>query len=317
MGIGPGEVLRRAALPADLFEQPKILVTTEKLFALWRGIGALSRDPGLGLKLGSEDRIERYDPIAIAALYTRCFGDALQRMARYKQLTCPEEIRIENRREECRVQFRWLLARETEPAILVDVCFAWVLSIARRGTGTPLSPLPRQLTRAPAHRGVFEKHFGCPVEFDADCNALVFRADDVTRPFVTHNEELLAIAPQLEEELSRNRAQQTFPEQVRAIVKRGLAGQRPAVEAVARELHMSSRTLERRLRASKYSFQQAIEEARRELARHYLVHSPLELNETAYLLGYEDANRFVRAFHGWEGVPPAHWRETQRVKLAR
>jgi hypothetical protein len=40
-------------------------------------------------------------------------------------------------------------------------------------------------------------------------------------------------------------------------------------------------------------------QARRELARHYLLHSSLELNETAYLLGYEDANSFFRAFHEW------------------
>jgi AraC-like DNA-binding protein len=47
---------------------------------------------------------------------------------------------------------------------------------------------------------------------------------------------------------------------------------------------------------------------RRELAQHYLLHSSLELNETAYLLGYEDANSFFRAFHGWEGTTPGEWR---------
>ena len=48
--------------------------------------------------------------------------------------------------------------------------------------------------------------------------------------------------------------------------------------------------------------------ARRELAQHYLLHSSLELNETAYLLGYEDANSFFRAFHQWEGTSPGKWR---------
>ena len=38
------------------------------------------------------------------------------------------------------------------------------------------------------------------------------------------------------------------------------------------------------------------------------LHSSLELNETAYLLGYEDAHSFFRAFHGWEGSPPGEWR---------
>jgi AraC-like DNA-binding protein len=56
-----------------------------------------------------------------------------------------------------------------------------------------------------------------------------------------------------------------------------------------------------------------LEEARHQLARHYLTHKELELNEPAYLLGYEDANSFVRAFRGWEGAPPGHWREAQRA----
>lgn len=76
------------------------------MFNLHNAIYEISADPAIGLKLGSEERIERYDPIAIAALYTRTFRDALDRMARYKQLTCPEEIRIVEHGNECAVQFR-------------------------------------------------------------------------------------------------------------------------------------------------------------------------------------------------------------------
>jgi AraC-like DNA-binding protein len=43
--------------------------------------------------------------------------------------------------------------------------------------------------------------------------------------------------------------------------------------------------------------------------------SLLALNETAYLLGYEDSSSFVRAFRIWEGAPPAHWREAQRISI--
>ncbi len=47
-------------------------------------------------------------------------------------------------------------------------------------------------------------------------------------------------------------------------------------------------------------------------SRHYLLHSSLELNETAYLLGYEDANSFFRAFHDWEGTSPGEWRSIHK-----
>jgi Arabinose-binding domain of AraC transcription regulator, N-term len=113
LGLSLERVLRQSDLPMGLFNQEKILVTTEEFFALYRGISQTSHDPEIGLKLGTEDRVERYDPIAIAALYARSFRDALQRLARYKQLTCPEKIRLDERGEEYAVHFTWLLQHET------------------------------------------------------------------------------------------------------------------------------------------------------------------------------------------------------------
>ena len=56
-----------------------------------------------------------------------------------------------------------------------------------------------------------------------------------------------------------------------------------------------------------------LDEARRQMARYYLSNSVLELAEAAYLLGYEDANSFARAFRAWEGMPPRDWREAQKA----
>jgi len=71
LGVSPSLVLHQAGLPAGLLRQQKILVTTEELFALYRGIAEISRDPAIGLKIGTEERMGRYHPIAIAALCTR------------------------------------------------------------------------------------------------------------------------------------------------------------------------------------------------------------------------------------------------------
>ena len=313
LGVSSAEVLRCAGLPAHVFNQERILVTTEEFFALYRAIGQVSGDPAIGLKIGNEQRIERYNPIAIAALYTRSFRDALARMARYKQLTCPEELRVTHLGDHSRVEFRWLLAKEAEPSTLVDTCLAWILVVPRRGTGGPVNPLRVELRREPAHRKILEAHFGCAIKFGADHNALIFRKSDLDRPFLTHNAELLSmLAPQLEAELNDQRSHETVGDQVKASLKRILAGQRPSILEVARELGLSARTLQRRLAEAGVTFQQVLEEARRELAYHYLLQSSLELSETAYLLGYENANSFFRAFHHWEGVPPGQWRQDRR-----
>jgi AraC-like DNA-binding protein len=122
---------------------------------------------------------------------------------------------------------------------------------------------------------------------------------------VTHNADVLAIvAPQLEAELAQQHSGRTFRDHVKATLKKTLAGQRPELRAVARELGVSTRTLQRRLSDEHVTFQELIVEARRELARHYLQYSSLELSETAYLLGYEDSNSFFRAFQQWEGTSP-------------
>ncbi len=309
---GPA-VLRRAGLPAGFFQQEKIYVTTAELFAIWRAIGESSADPAIGLKLGVEPRFERYQPTAIAAVCSRTFRDALQRIARYKKITCPEQIRVRTSADEAFVEFIYLQAEEVQPDVMVDLVLSWILGIGRRGTDGEMSPLRLELTRAAQNRELLESHFGCRVRFKSPRNALVFRNSDLDRPFVTQNEELLkAIGAQLEAELQERNAGPDVGEQVKHTLKRSLAGKRPTLHQVARELCMSARTLQRRLTDAEITFQQLVEETRRELAHHYLKHSTVELNEAAFLLGYEDSNSFFRAFHGWEGTSPGEWRTRHR-----
>lgn len=309
LGVPSVAVLRKAGLPPSLFEQNKIWITTEEMFALYGAIQEISGDPAIGLKLGSEQRPEHYSPIAIAALYTRSFRDALNRIARYKRLTGPQEIRIAERGKECAVEFVWLLAETAEPHALIDMCFAWAVAIGQRGTGRAINPLRVEFRRREANRRLYEKHFGCPVKFGARHNKLFFRVEDVNQPFVTHNPDLLdLVAPQLEAELTQQLADKSLKEQVKGILKRVLAGQKPRLEDVALELRVSTRTLQRRLLEERITFHSLVEEARREMAQHYLRQSSLELTDTAYLLGYEDPTSFIRAFHKWEGTSPGDWR---------
>lgn len=317
LGISIPAVLRRAGLPRDLFDHTRILVSTSELFALWRSVEAVSSDPLIGLKLGVETKTERFHPMAIAALSTQNLVTAAEHLARYKRLTAPEEILTQLDEEEFKIGFRWLLAVDAEPQILTDYCFAWMLSLARHGTGTRLNPVRAEYVQQRANIRVIEKSLGCEVIGGASCNAIIFRASDATAPFVTRNAELLdLLAPQFEEQLRQYKDEDSFIELVHRAIQDRLTGRRPSIDVISQALHMSPRTLQRRLQESGSSFQRVLDEARHQMARYYLSNSVLELNEAAYLLGFEDPNSFGRAFRVWEGVPPSDWRETHRASTA-
>ncbi|MCB9886432.1 MAG: AraC family transcriptional regulator ligand-binding domain-containing protein [Planctomycetes bacterium] len=308
-GLRRRAIAARAGLARGFFEQERVLVTTRELFAVWRAVGELSSDPGIGLSIGAEPRLERYDAVAIAAVCSRSFGDALERMARFKQLLCPEELRIERHGDEAAVEFVFLEATDDEPEVLVDLCFARILAIGRRGSDQLSKALRVELKRPARERKLLEAHFGCRVRFGSERNALIFRKSDLDLPFVTHNRELLtAVLGHLEKQLEERTRGAGIGEQVVAALMRSLAGRRPTLGEVAEDLGMSTRTLQRRLGEAGLSFQQQVETARRELARHYLGETTVELKQAAFLLGYEDANSFFRAFQSWEGTTPGDWR---------
>jgi AraC-like DNA-binding protein len=296
-----------------LFDQVRILVSTAEIFALWRAIESVSADPLIGFKLGVETKTERFHPMAIAALSTQNYVAAVEHMARYKKLTAPEEIIHTLEGEEFRVGFRWLLAVDDEPQVLTDYCFSWMVTIARHGTGTRLNPIRAEYVHGRANLRAAERSLGCPVLGGAPRNLIVFRASDASAPFVTRNAELLdLLAPPFEEQLRQYKEEDSFIELVRSAIQDRLTGQRPSVDSISHVLHMSSRTLQRKLQDSGSSFQRVLDEARHQMARYYLSNSALELNEAAYLLGFEDPNSFGRAFRNWEGMAPRDWRETHR-----
>ena len=96
-------------------------------------------------------------------------------------------------------------------------------------------------------------------------------------------------------------------------LKRRLADLLAAGEANAdvacRALKLSRRTLQRRLKAEKTSFQKVLNEVRAELAVRYLSDSRLKGLEVAMLLGYSNLSSFTTAFKSWYDMPPATYRE--------
>jgi AraC-like DNA-binding protein len=252
-------------------------------------------------------------PSTIAAYHARDYRDALTRLARFKQLCSPEELQIKMSKDECLIEPVWQHAQEETPPLLTDAAFASFVELGRRGTGQQVNAKRVELKRSAEATGVHEAYFKCPVKFRARRNMLVLHAADLDRPFLNYNAELLEMLdPQLVNALAERRAHRSISEQVKWILKRLLAGARPEIEAVARELGLSDRTLQRRIVDDGSTFRQLLLEARQELAREYLNRPEIDVAEVAYLLGYEDSNSFYRAFRTWEGTTPAQLRSALR-----
>lgn len=154
-----------------------------------------------------------------------------------------------------------------------------------------------------------EAYFGCRIRIGAKRNRLTLHRRDLGRPFVSYNEELLEIlTPVLDRSLDEQQRSRSISEMVKWIMKRSLTGGRPDIQAVAKKLGMSDRTLQRRLTDENTSFKLLLTQARHEQARKYLADPSLDIKEVAFLIGYEDQNSFYRAFRLWEGDTPSNWR---------
>jgi AraC-like DNA-binding protein len=312
IGLSPACVLRQAGLPATLHIRAKSQVTTAQFFSLWQAIETLSEDPAVGIHFATRLDSALLPPSSLVAFYARDYRDGLARTARFKALCAPERVDISSEGGECSVTVEWLHNRGAEPAALVDVAYASFVELGRRGTGARIVPKRVELMRPPVNGDAFQAYFGCPVQFAATRNALVLHSADLDRPFRTHNAELLEmLGPALASALQEHEARSSVSEQVKVVLKQAMASGRPDLSDVARELGTSERTLQRRITEEGNNFRQLTLEARQDMVRHLLLDSNIDINEVAYLVGFEDANSFYRAFRSWEGITPAQWRETQ------
>jgi hypothetical protein len=160
----------------------------------------------------------------------------------------PEELQIKISKDECMIEPVWLHAQEETPPLLTDAVFASFVELGRRGTGHLVNPKRVELKRKAKATGVHEAYFKCPVKFGARRNLLVLHAADLDRPFVTYNAELLEMLnPQL-----ANAHLKSAVRRARLVsMSNGFSSAcsreaRPEISAVARELGLSDRTLQRR-----------------------------------------------------------------------
>ena len=86
---------------------------------------------------------------------------------------------------------------------------------------------------------------------------------------------------------------------------------------VAKQLHMTERTLRRKLREEETSFRKIIDELRMHVAIRYLRDTYLTVEEVADSLGFSDDASFRLAFRRWTHPSPLEFRTRSRGALRK
>jgi len=131
---------------------------------------------------------------------------------------------------------------------------------------------------------------------------------------INRNAQLLAVLlPGLEKAVGED-DERTLADDVRVALSETICGDRPAIAKVAKALGMSTRTMQRRLGELGTTYQDVLDDVRRQSARRLLTNTDLAIGEVAFVLGFEEVNSFTRAFHAWEGTTPVRWRARASVR---
>lgn len=308
LGVSAHAILRRAELPADLFSREGVLLTTSEYFRLWRAMETEVDDPVLPLRIVEAFTTEAFHPVLFASLCSSDYAVAVNRIAQYKRLVAPMELRVQEDDRGLDVEVRWLDATVEPPASLVVFELAFLARLARIGTRERIEPRAVETAAGVDDSKSLEDFFGTRIRLGKR-HALTFSLTDAHRPFLTENQSMWQLfESRLRQRLADLDADATITDRVRATLLEALPAGESSMDHVARKLAISKRTLQRRLREDGTTFQEVLADVREALARHYLERTTLSGAEISYLLGFEDPNSFSRAFHAWTGKTPEQLR---------
>ena len=162
---------------------------------------------------------------------------------------------------------------------------------------------------SPGDTALHEAHFGCPVNFSADRDALEVSEAMLDAPNRLGDAGVATFFDShLDKQLEELDHAPELPIRVRREVSRSLSQGVPTMSAVAGTLGMSGRTLQRRLAEEGHTFQELVDAARRELAERLLRVTDYSLAEVAFMTGFSDQSAFTRAFRRWAGQTPRSYR---------
>lgn len=268
-------------------------------------------DPQLGLKLGGSISPKHLGVLGYVLLACGTLASALQRLQQYHQLIYdvnPMQLSVAG----SDIQLIWgqemgrpgPLVDETAIAALVHFC----RDISDQADYAPLSV--DFINPEPANIAAYEDWFRCPVRFGQEKTRVVVSANALNIATRSADPALIEILQAQADALLETLPQSadSYSGDVRRLITEQLRDGEPTAENAAAAMHITSRTLHRKLAREGSSFRELLQQTRQHLAQDYLQDPRLQLVEIAQLLGYSEQSALSRAFKEWNGQTPAQYR---------
>ncbi len=266
---------------------------------------ALTGDPALGLKLGLRLNLSAHAILGQAFLTCRDLAQVMELFLKYYHLLAPAlELEFGVERDRC------VLTTVSDPGEIpvqfsYELVYGAVLNTLRGLLNLPSLQLRVEMPYPePPHAAIYYQVFGEDVHFGCVQGRLSFPRALLGTSLPSSNPALRALYEQeCERLLADLEGKDSVAEQTLSLLRK-LEGQYPQMPQIAAMLNFSPRTYRRRLAEENSSFQDLLDRVRAEHATRYLRNTRLPLSSIAYLVGFNDASNFRRAYRKWTGQSP-------------
>lgn len=272
--------------------------------------------PDFGLRLSRWQGLDILGPIAVIARNAQTLQDGLASIARYLYVHSPAlKLEVEPGAEGTDLRFTY----EVTELSLSLLRQGYELSMANgaqmiRLLGGP-GAQPSAISFLHEQMGpdaAYAEALGCEVRFGQPWCGFELPAGLAGRTIDSADPETRRIATKY---LEANYVPTTasLSDRVAKLTRRLLPTGHCSAEAVADQLRIHPRTLQRQLAIEGVRFQELLDRERRDLAVHYLAEPMLQLSQIASLLGYAEQSTLNRSFRRWFGKTPRQYRAELRA----
>ena len=311
-GVDAMDVLEEMGIDMAKAANPDWRVSHVQFNALMSRCVELTEDEAFGLVAAEQLQPQVLHGLGLAWLASDTVYDGLARMVRFGRLiSTGVDLRLEEEGDFVHACFGGDLDILNPAYAVRDFGVGVITRMCHLTLGEFLAPVLIQIQRPrPEGADRWEYMLSSRVEFDAAATRITWSRADIMEPLVTGDPGLARVNDeQTQAYLDSFLAQTTSREVVDKIVEK-LPDGPPNQQQIADAMHVSNRTLQRKLKDEGTSFMDLLQDTRLQLARKYLRQPNRSVVETSYLLGFSEPSTFSRAFKRWTGVAPAEFRDT-------